>query len=96
MTKNEMSFDQWFVYLQMQVLNRTGVLFRDRDRAQQRFEAGCHAFDMADEVKAECLAVEPTPDDEVRRYLRNYFTNVKALQRPIPADAPSHIHWSRG
>lgn len=52
-TKETQSFDDWFDLLVMQVLDRTGVTFRDRDSVREDYDAGKDLHDVVDEIADE-------------------------------------------
>lgn len=53
MTNDEFDFDTWFGVLQMNVLDRTGVDFRDADSVRADFFSGRDVYDVIDEIVAE-------------------------------------------
>lgn len=53
MNKTDTDFETWFDILKMQVMDRTGVSFRDRDSVREDFDAGRNVYDVIDEIAAE-------------------------------------------
>lgn len=56
MTNSDFDFETWFDTLSLQVLDATGVDFRDRDSVRQDYEDGRDVFDVIDEIVAEYQA----------------------------------------
>lgn len=46
-------FETWFDTLSMQVLDRTGVDFKDRDSVREDYNQGQDVHDVVDEIVAE-------------------------------------------
>ena len=53
MTKPEFDFDTWFGVLQANVLDRSGVDFKDEDSVRDDYENGRDVYDVIDEIVAE-------------------------------------------
>ena len=53
MTKKDAEFETWFDILAVNVLDRTGVNFRDKDSVRDDYEAGMDLYDIADSIAAE-------------------------------------------
>jgi hypothetical protein len=53
MQKPEFDFDTWFGVLQSNVLDRTGVDFKDEDSVRQDYEDGRDVYDVIDEIADE-------------------------------------------
>lgn len=53
MTKTEFDFDTWFGVLQANVLDRSGVDFKDEDSVRDDFNNGRDVYDVIDEIVAE-------------------------------------------
>jgi len=53
MDKQSHSFDDWFGVIQANVLDRTGVDFKDEDSVRQDYEAGKDVYDVIDDICAE-------------------------------------------
>lgn len=54
MTKDEgFDFETWFDTIAINVLDRTGIEFRDEELVRGDYEAGKSAFDVADEIVLE-------------------------------------------
>ena len=53
MTNNDTDFDTWFDILSMNLLDRCGVDFNDRDAVRDDFDRGRDVFDVIDEIAAE-------------------------------------------
>lgn len=58
MTKTEFDFDTWFGVLQSNVLDRSGVDFKDEDSVRDDFDNGRDVYDVIDEIVAEYGEVE--------------------------------------
>jgi len=52
MTKDDISFHQWFDLLQLQ-LSDSGIKFDDADSVRLDYEAGKSMYDVIDEIKDE-------------------------------------------
>ena len=64
MTKQDFDFETWFDVLQTNVLDRTGVNFRDRDSVREDYDQGAVVYDMIDEICAEYGEDDDHQDDE--------------------------------
>lgn len=53
MTNKETDFDSWFGVLQVNVLDRTGVDFKDEDSVRGYYEAGRDVYDVIEEIALE-------------------------------------------
>lgn len=53
MTKHDCDFGTWFGVLQVNVLDRTGVDFKDEDSVREDYEMGGDVYDIIDEICAE-------------------------------------------
>ena len=53
MTKQDFDFETWFGVLQTNVLDRTGVIFRDRDSAREDSDQGVCVYVVIDNICAE-------------------------------------------
>lgn len=53
MTNDDTDFDTWFGVLQVNVLDQTGVDFKDEDAVRDDFGAGRSVYDVIDEIVAE-------------------------------------------
>ena len=53
MKKGEVDFDTWFGVLQTNVLDRTGVNFRDADSVRDDYERGMDVYAVIDDIVAE-------------------------------------------
>lgn len=53
MTSDDTDFDTWFGVLQTNVLDRTGVDFKDEDSVRGDYDAGKDVYDVIDEIVAE-------------------------------------------
>lgn len=53
MTNADTDFETWFDILSMNVLDRAGVDFKDRDSVRHDFDKGADVFDVIDEIVAE-------------------------------------------
>ena len=53
MTKQDFDFETWFDVLQTNVLDRTGVNFRDRDSVREDYDQGVCVYDVIDDICAE-------------------------------------------
>lgn len=53
MTKENTDFDSWFDILSLQVLDRTGVDFKDRDSVRGDYDEGRDVHDVIDEIAFE-------------------------------------------
>ncbi|MFT4191645.1 MAG: hypothetical protein QM617_09015 [Comamonas sp.] len=53
MTNDDTGFETWFDTLAMNVLDRTGVDFKDQDAVRADFDAGCDVYDVIDEIADE-------------------------------------------
>lgn len=62
MTKQDFDFETWFDVLQTNVLDRTGVNFRDRDSVREDYDQGVCVYDVIDNICAEYG--EDDDDDE--------------------------------
>lgn len=58
MTNSEFDFDDWFGVLQMNVLDRTGVDFKDEMAVRIDYDSGRDVYDVIDEIVAEYGDVE--------------------------------------
>lgn len=58
MTKTEFDFDTWFGVLQANVLDRSGVDFKDEDAVRDDYNNGRDVYDVIDEIVAEYGEVE--------------------------------------
>ena len=63
MTKQDFDFETWFGVLQTNVLDRTGVNFRDRDSVREDYDQGACVYDVIDEICAE-YGEDDDEDDE--------------------------------
>ena len=52
MTKNDMSFDEWFDLLQLN-LSDAGINFEDADSVRGDYEDGKSMYDVLDDIKDE-------------------------------------------
>lgn len=53
MDKNDADFETWFGVVQVNVLEQSGVDFKDEDSVRDDYEAGKDAHDVASEIAAE-------------------------------------------
>lgn len=53
MDNTNTDFETWFGILSMQVLDRTGVDFKDEDSVRSDYEQGRDVHDVVDEIAAE-------------------------------------------
>ena len=53
MTKAEFDFDTWFGVLQINVLDKAGVDFKDEDSVRDDYNNGRDVYDVIDEIAAE-------------------------------------------
>lgn len=53
MTNEDTDFETWFDILKLQVLDRTGVSFRDRSTARDDFDQGRNVHDVIEEIVLE-------------------------------------------
>ena len=53
MKKPEFDFDTWFGVLQINVLDKTGVDFKDADSVRDDYNKGRDVYDVIDEIAAE-------------------------------------------
>ena len=53
MTKQDFDFETWFGVLQTNVLDRTGVNFRDRDSVREDYDQGVCVYAVIDDICAE-------------------------------------------
>lgn len=53
MTNDDTDFDTWFGVLQVNVLDRTGVDFKDEDSVRGDYDDGRDVYDVIDEIVAE-------------------------------------------
>jgi hypothetical protein len=53
MDNNETDFGTWFGVLQTNVLDRTGVEFKDEDAVREDYDQGRSVYDVIDEIVAE-------------------------------------------
>ena len=53
MNNDSHDFETWFDTLQLYVLDRTGVTFRDEDSVRADYAEGRDVFDIIDEIIAE-------------------------------------------
>lgn len=53
MTKDEFDFETWFGVLQDNVLDRTGVDFKDESAVASDYDCGRDVYDVIDEICAE-------------------------------------------
>lgn len=53
MDNTEFEFEEWFGVLKCDVLDRTGVNFRDADSVLADYDAGRDVYDVIDEICAE-------------------------------------------
>ena len=53
MTKTDTDFDDWYTNLQVHLLDRAGVEYRDADAARVDYDAGRDVFDVVDQIAAE-------------------------------------------
>lgn len=53
MTNTEFDFDTWFGVLQSNVLDRSGVDFRDEESVRCDFDGGRDVYDVIEEIVAE-------------------------------------------
>ena len=58
MNKPEFDFDTWFGVLQSNVLDRSGVDFKDEDSVRGDYDDGRDVYDVIDEIVAEYGEVE--------------------------------------
>ena len=63
MTKQDFDFETWFGVLQTNVLDRTGVDFRDRDSVRGDYDQGACVYVVIDEICAE-YGEDDDEDDE--------------------------------
>lgn len=52
-TNSDMDFESWFGVVQVNVLDQTGVDFRDEDSVRDDYDQGKDAHDVAEEIAAE-------------------------------------------
>lgn len=50
MDKDSHIFDDWFCVIKANVLDRTGVDFKDEDSVRKDYEDGWDAYDVIDEI----------------------------------------------
>src|SRR5690606_1898140 len=53
MQKKDVDFDTWFDTLNITVLERAGVDFKDEDSVRDDYDSGRNVFDVIDEIVAE-------------------------------------------
>lgn len=53
MPRDEFDFETWFDTLCLQLLDRTGVEFRDEASVRGDYDAGRSVYDVIDEIAAE-------------------------------------------
>jgi hypothetical protein len=53
MDKTDTEFDDWFGVLQMNILDRCGVDFKDADSVRGDYDEGRDVYDVIDEIAAE-------------------------------------------
>jgi len=53
MTNDDTDFDSWFGVLQVNVLDRTGVDFKDMDSVRADYDEGRDVYDVIDDIVAE-------------------------------------------
>lgn len=53
MNKSDTDFETWFDTLKINVLERSGVEFRDADAVRGDYEDGKNVYDVIDEIVAE-------------------------------------------
>ena len=53
MTNKDATFEQWFDTLRVNVLEQSGVDFRDEDSVRGQYDAGEGVYDVIDEIVAE-------------------------------------------
>lgn len=53
MTNQEFDFPTWFNTLQVNVLDRTGVDFKDRESVRGDYDEGKDVYDVIEEIVAE-------------------------------------------
>lgn len=53
MTKADVDFEAWFSNLQVHVLERTGLDYRDEAAVRADYDAGRDLFDVVEEIAAE-------------------------------------------
>lgn len=53
MKKSEVDFETWFGALQAQVLDRTGVNFRDQESVRGDYDSNRDVHDVVDEIAQE-------------------------------------------
>lgn len=58
MKNDEFDFDTWFGVLQSNVLDRSGVDFKDEDAVRGDYDDGRNVYDVIDEIVAEYGEVE--------------------------------------
>ena len=58
MTNNDTDFDTWFGVLQVNVLDRTGVDFKDTDSVRTDYESGADVYDVIEDIVREYGEVE--------------------------------------
>lgn len=50
MTKDQVDFDTWFYAMCMEILEATGVQFRDEDAVREDYDSGANCYDVAREI----------------------------------------------
>ena len=53
MTKDETDFDTWFGVLQSNVLDKTGVNFKDHKAVRDDYDTGRNVYDVIDDIAVE-------------------------------------------
>lgn len=61
MNKPEFDFDTWFGVLQANLLDRTGVDFKDEESVRGDYDEGRDVYDVIDEIAAEYGEPEDQP-----------------------------------